>query len=169
MRDYNSLEAEYVSGDMSVRALAEKHGVPENTLRKYAAKNKWKHKRDIYNTNLVQKTVNILNNQDVEAEVDRLSSLKSSAGLLEQIISKKLSKVSKEDDITAYALLQLTTSLKELSSTVRNLYSIPTQAEAEAQRIASERLKLDQRKLDLEDNNDTNVTVVLGSAEEYAK
>lgn len=44
------------------------------------------------------------------------------------------------------ALKDLTGVLKDLTGLVRDLYGIPTQAQAEAQRIAAERLELDRKK-----------------------
>lgn len=41
MADWRKLRAEYLRGGISVRALAEKHGVPYGTLRKVAQKEKW--------------------------------------------------------------------------------------------------------------------------------
>ena len=40
----------------------------------------------------------------------------------------------------------MTAALKDLTGILRNIYGIPTQAEAEAQRIAAERLEMDKAK-----------------------
>lgn len=44
------------------------------------------------------------------------------------------------------ALREMTAALKDLTGILRNIYGIPTQAEAEAQRIAAERLEMDKAK-----------------------
>ena len=43
--DWRKIEAEYVGGELSMRKLAEKHGVPWGTLNDRAARGKWGQKR----------------------------------------------------------------------------------------------------------------------------
>lgn len=62
------------------------------------------------------------------------------------------------------ALKDLTTVLKDLTTLVRNLHGIPTQAEAESQRIAAERLKLEQHKADADNNGPDTIEVVFSAA-----
>lgn len=64
------------------------------------------------------------------------------------------------------ALKDLTTVLKDLTGLMRNLYGIPTQAEAEAQRIAAERLKLEQMKANANDNSGDSIEVVFAAGPE---
>ena len=63
------------------------------------------------------------------------------------------------------ALKDLTTVLKDLTGLMRNIYGIPTQAEAESQRIAAERLKLEQKKVDSADQTDKSIEVVFTGAD----
>lgn len=64
------------------------------------------------------------------------------------------------------ALKDLTGVLKDLTGLVRDLYGIPTQAQAEAQRIAAERLELERRKLD-SGSSAPEVLEIVGLPEEY--
>lgn len=64
------------------------------------------------------------------------------------------------------ALKDLTTVLKDLTGLMRNLYGIPTQAEAESQRIAAERLKLEQLKVSANDNSNDMIEVVFAAGPE---
>ena len=59
--------------------------------------------------------------------------------------------------------------MKDLAIVHRNLHGMPTQAEREAQRIAAERLKMDQKRAQLDENADKSIAVELVKAEEYAK
>lgn len=65
------------------------------------------------------------------------------------------------------ALKDMTAVLKDLTALMRDLYNLPTQAQAEAQRIAAERLELDKRKADAADNdaNEIEITFNAGSEE----
>ena len=74
------------------------------------------------------------------------------------------------DKADSRAIKDLTGALKDMTLVLRNLYNLPTQAEAEAQRIAAERLKLEQRRVDAESGTDKSIKVVLADGwEEMAK
>ena len=67
------------------------------------------------------------------------------------------------------ALKDLTSVLKDLTSLMRDFYNIPTPAQAEAQRIAAERLELDRLKADADKGAPEPVTIIMGGvADEYA-
>lgn len=67
------------------------------------------------------------------------------------------------------ALKDLTAVLKDLTGLMRDFYNIPTPAQAEAQRIAAERLELDRVKADADRGTPEPVTVIMGGeADEYA-
>jgi len=67
------------------------------------------------------------------------------------------------------ALKDLTSVLKDLTSLMRDFYNIPTPAQAEAQRIAAERLDLDRLKADADKGAPEPVTIIMGGvADEYA-
>jgi hypothetical protein len=58
------------------------------------------------------------------------------------------------DKVDTRAIKDMTGALKDMTLVLRNLHNLPTQAEVEAQRIAAERLKLEQRKIAMLENND---------------
>lgn len=64
------------------------------------------------------------------------------------------------------ALKDLTTVLKDLTGLMRNLYGLPTQAEAEAQRIAAERLAMDKKKVESAADNTGRIEVVFAAGED---
>ena len=77
------------------------------------------------------------------------------------------------DKLDSKAIKDFTGALKDMTLVLRNLHNLPTQAEAEAQRIAAERLKLEQRKADAAEKAgevDKSIIVRLeGDLEAYAK
>lgn len=67
------------------------------------------------------------------------------------------------------ALKDLTSVLKDLTGLMRDFYNIPTPAQAEAQRIAAERLELDRLRASVDNGPPEPVTVIMGGeADEYA-
>ena len=60
----------------------------------------------------------------------------------------------------------LTAVLKDLTGLMRDFYNIPTPAQAEAQRIASERLEMDRHKADASNDNLNEIEIVFEAGEE---
>jgi hypothetical protein len=72
--------------------------------------------------------------------------------------------------IDTKALKDMTAVLKDLTALMRDFYNMPTPAQAEAQRIAAERLELDKRKAENDEVTDTEVIVhFTGDIEEFSK
>lgn len=68
------------------------------------------------------------------------------------------------------ALKDMTAVLKDLTALMRDFYNIPTPAQAEAQRIAAERLELDRAKAEANGDGADRVEVVLtGDLAKWAK
>lgn len=64
------------------------------------------------------------------------------------------------------ALKDLTAVLKDLTGLVRDFYNIPTPAQAEAQRIAAERLAMEKKKIDAADNETKDISVTFAAGPE---
>ena len=64
------------------------------------------------------------------------------------------------------ALRDLTAVLKDLTGLMRDFYNIPTPAQAEAQRIAAERLAIDKRKAEAADNEVNEIEVIFEAGPE---
>ena len=55
-----------------------------------------------------------------------------------------------DPDLTPSGLRSVTGAIIDCVRLLRDFYGVPTPAEAEAQRIARERLKMDQRRMEIE-------------------
>ena len=80
--DFSKLKKEYLKGNTSYRKLAEKYNVPFGTLRKVAAKEKWKELRDKTRAKTDTKIVESISNEEAK-RAERLLSV--SDRLLERI------------------------------------------------------------------------------------
>lgn len=65
------------------------------------------------------------------------------------------------EKVDTKALRDVVYMLKELTGMMRDFYNIPTPAQAEAQRIAAERLELEKRRVDADTNEDREVGIVI--------
>lgn len=68
--------------------------------------------------------------------------------------------------IDTRALKDLTAVLKDLTGLMRDFYNIPTPAQAEAQRIAAERLAMEKRKVEAADNDTSEISVTFNAGPE---
>lgn len=84
---WRKIKAEYISGHISQRALAEKYGVPMTTLVKHAKKEKWTAKRKEAENKAVEKasekTAELVADNAVLLEKVKTGLLQKLAGMLE--------------------------------------------------------------------------------------
>lgn len=172
------IETEYITTNTSYAKIAEKHGVPLGTLQKYAAKNDWFGKKQDYAEKTVAKTTDKI----AKEEAKKLAKLTKAADMMTDVVERILKDTQQFNrhivgfgeekvyqKVDTKAIRDITVAIKELTSVVRNLNNIPTQAEMEAQRIASERLELEKRKADLDLDSNKEIRVIIGGdAEDYA-
>jgi transcriptional regulator with XRE-family HTH domain len=85
--DWNAIRAEYISGGISQRQLAEKYGVSETTLMKRASKERWNDKRKQADS----KSVEIAQQKTANAIADN-------AAIAQRIKQKLLKRLEKEID-----------------------------------------------------------------------
>ena len=189
--DWSEIRLAYVTSVKSYRQIAIDHNVPIGSVQKVGKEQKWPELRQEYQ----QKAAKIALENEVNNEGERLSKIIRAANAMSDVIdgifrdkdqfyrhlvqdevydhdSDCLIKTTEEriyEKVDSRAIRDLTGALKDMTMVLRNLYNLPTQAEAEAQRIAAERLKLEQRKADMNDNVDKTIHVVMDGWEEYAK
>lgn len=179
--DWAKIEHEYVCGNDSTRTLAKKYGASESVLKENCAKWNWVKKRKEYRAACLQKATQKAQHR----EANRLAKLMTATGKAidaataalddqkqfnryiitemsggDTIVSERL-----YDKVDTKALRDLTVVLKDLTGLMRDFYNIPTPAQAEAQRIAAERLRLEQQKAG-GDAKDTEIQIILGDGVE---
>lgn len=194
MHDLDAVRSEYVTTEYSLPELGRKHSISLHTLQKRCRKEGWVALRQQYKNDALA----IAMETAVAEEADRLGRIISAAQSMSRVIEdvfadkdqfhrhlvtdtyisedggKEIQTTEKTyKKVDSRAIRDLTSALKDMTYVLRNLHSLPTQAEAEAQRIAAERLKLEQRKVEnaeAAEKTDKKVTVVLADGwEEYAK
>ena len=197
--DWLVIKMEYITTDLSLRKLAEKHGVNRTTIGQRCKAEGWVEARRQHKEKILSKTTEKIANKEANklaklaAATDKAIDVVVKAFDDEQQFNRYIVETMEEyaepetviddDDVIhsvgmrkyahektfakvdTKALKDLTTVLKDLTGLMRNLYGIPTQAEAESQRIAAERLKLEQRKVDSADQTDKSIEVVFTGAD----
>lgn len=134
-KGYNwaQIETEYISTKVSMKALAEKYGIPIGTIQGFARKNNWSDKRRSFNEKVVKKAIE----KAEKTQVDRVSTILRANDKLLEVVEKAI-----EDPDMLYRILvadkktgKVTTrktkafnmkGLKQLSSALKDMLDIST-------------------------------------------
>ena len=180
------METAYITSQdnkVSYKFLSERYGIPVTTVNQYANRNHWVDKRKKYRESLIKETLV----RERKKDVNKLSKLMLSADMLSEAIEKVFQDsrqfyrhvvrgadgVQQEvmlQKVAARAIRDMTSSLRDLSAVVRNLYDLPTLREQQAQALAAERLLLEKKKAagGAEQNEETGVILIPDTVKEDA-
>lgn len=189
-KQWSALRAEYISGDISIRKLAEKYNLSRRSVSRRATEGKWADARRNYREKVQSKFIE--KSSDIEAadKALKLISLQQSADKMADVIQRVFDDTDQFNryiisegigggatqteertysKVDTKAIKDLTSAMKDLTQVMRNLYDIPTLAERKAQQLAGERFQLEKRKQEAEENTDSTIKVVWEDAEEYSQ
>lgn len=114
MIDWLTIKSEYISTQISTRALAQKHGVSYSTLEKRARKEGWAAERGRIAAEAWQKTAEAT----TSAKVDTMTRLIEDGDRMERLVSRRLDEMEQGAPFSAGELKTITAALKDL----RDLY-----------------------------------------------
>lgn len=118
MADWEAIRREYVSTDISTRALAEKHGVPYGTLRNRSVRDKWAEAREAHRSKVgaecERKSVEKIS--DAESEI---AAIRSRVHLkLMQEVERQTNALMQSDECDSYELRRIVQSYRDMSDIV---------------------------------------------------
>lgn len=141
-----AIEADYLSGEMSVREISKKHGVSESRIYKKATSDGWKKKK----AKIKQKADEIVITRRARARAREIEVMCSATARMAQLLDKTVAALEEKpsDEVirSLKGLSALGSAIKANTDSLVILHGIQTPAQLEAQRIARARLKLDERK-----------------------
>ena len=187
MIDWTAIKAEYITGTISYRKLADNWGVSFRTLSDRALREGWKEARDKHRNNVVEKTVQKVASRKATTTANKLCDLQEAADNMGRVIAEIFADSEQFhrhiiqtrdgdnwdaaerifDKADTKAIKDLTGAMKDLVAVMRNIYDLPTAQERAAMDIAAERLRLDKAKAEAEQNTgDDEVKVEFFNPEE---
>lgn len=192
--NWDELKTLYVTTQLSLNDIAKQKGMKLHTIQQRSAKDGWVAARMAFRTQAVAQAVDTAVDNEANRLTKIINAANSMAAVIEAVYSdpeqfqrhvvvdtvideeggKGILTVEKQfTAVNTKAIRDMTAAIKDMTLVLRNLHNLPTQAEAEAQRIAAERLKLEQRKVDAaEAANQVDKSIVVrleGDLEAYAK
>lgn len=162
--DWNTLKAEYIAGGVSYRELAEKHGVSENTLRRRAAKEKWRQERHKSDTKTAQKIIEIVSDENAEKAVTAASLISKAAmnflmKIAEESLKIKEGKLDK-DITTKYSEYALALSR------FKDVLDIKSEKDIEEQQARIDNLRKQAEK---DEKKDNKIVIEYNGLEEFSE
>ena len=147
--EWRKIRLEYVKGKTTYKKLAEKYGVGESTIRKRAAKEGWRKKKNDLDTKVEQKVLE----RACDARAKEFETLVLAAEQVETILVNVSTFIAQQPKAT-YKDLQgvehLTKAVAEAVELKRNLYNIPNEVDKANIAAKNEANKLNRARLNLE-------------------
>lgn len=144
--NWDEIKADYMTGEYTVQELSKKHGVTANRIYKKISSEGWKKTLEKIRQKADEKYVA----RCARVRARELETIASAAGKMATLLNRTV------DELTEQPAEKRLKSLKGLSATasaiqsntetLMKLYGIQTPAQEAAQKIARQRLALDQRK-----------------------
>lgn len=165
--DWQALKDEYAAGQLSYRALAQKYGVSASLVSATAKKSGWAAARRQHRGGAAEPTAKAQSARTSAQETEQLLRLQEIAldavALLADVLRdpdqfKRHLVVSRTTGVGSMteervfekldmsAIRAYAASMQSLTTTIRNLFDLPTKREKQAMDIQNARLKLDQQK-----------------------
>ena len=197
--DWAKLKAKYVKGTMTYRQLAADTGVSLTLINQHGSREHWQDARAEFRRRtaaratqkasdaaaerlarvgdaageLIERTLAAIGDPDqlnrylVQRQQEYAEPCEDAQGHL--LSRDAWTEEQRFDKLDTKALRDMTAALKDLTGILRNIYGIPTQAEAEAQRIAAERLEMDKAKAAVDAGNSDIVVELPPEMEEWSR
>ena len=146
MTDWEAVKADYLTGELSVKELAEKHGVSANQIYKRASNDGWKKTLEKIRQKTEEKYIARVARTRAR-EIDALAgATEKMAVLLEKTVEELAAQTTDKRLKNLKGLAATASAIETNLQTTMKILGIQTKAQEEAQKIARARLALDQRK-----------------------
>jgi hypothetical protein len=161
---WEEIKAEYITTATSYRQLATKYGLRHEVVSRRGKAEDWPAQKDRWVNEKYIKTLEAAQDAAVTAQADHLAELRHGVDLCIKKAIEMLPKARDGRDVGAIA-----NALRIGGQMMRDFYDIPTPAEAEARRIAAQRLEIERKKAEPE-AADREITLSLSpELEEWAE
>lgn len=157
--DWQKIESDYMAGNLSYAAIAQKYGVSPRQVAEHGRKNDWPKKRQEYRSKVASRAAQKSIYKKSERVARRLAEVDEAAGLL---LTQMLEALRSDPDMLhrhrkarGEARLEmlngenaqsLARTLETLAAVIRDANDKPSKAEAAKIRDMQQRLKLDKQK-----------------------
>lgn len=155
---WDAIRADYLSGEYSVPELAQKYGASESTIYKKASKDGWKKMLDKIRQKADEKYIA----RAARIRAKELEVISGAAVKMAELLAKTVVELDEQPTDKRVRNLKglsaVASAIQSNTDTLMKLYGIQTPAQEAAQKIARQRLTLDQRKQRMEEKREATST-----------
>jgi transposase-like protein len=155
---WDAIRADYLSGEYSVTELAQKYGASESTIYKKASKDGWKKMQEKIRQKADEKYVA----HAARIRAKELEVISGAAVKMAELLAKTVGELDEQPPDKRVKNLKglsaVASAIQSNTDTLMKLYGIQTPAQEAAQKIARQRLSLDQRKQRMEEKREATST-----------
>lgn len=152
--NWDAIRADYLSGEYSVQELAQKYGASESTIYKKASKDGWKKMLDKIRQKADEKYIA----RAARIRAKELEVISGAAVKMAELLAKTVGELDEQPTDKRVRNLKglsaVASAIQSNTDTLMKLYGIQTPAQEAAQKIARQRLTLDQRKQRMEEKRE---------------
>lgn len=171
---WDGIKADYITGEMKVREIAQKWEVSESRIYKRATSEGWKKLQEKIRQKADEKYVA----RAARVRARELEVISTAAGKMAQLLEKTVNELDEQPTDKRVKNLKglsaVASAIYSNTETLMKLYGIQTPAQEAAQKIARQRLELDRRKQRLEESKmaedskdmDVNLNITVRRKEE---
>ena len=156
--NWDAIRADYLSGEYSVTELAQKYGASESTIYKKASKDGWKKMLDKIRQKADEKYIA----RAARIRAKELEVISGAAVKMAELLAKTVGALDEQPTDKRVKNLKglsaVASAIQSNTDTLMKLYGIQTPAQEAAQKIARQRLTLDQRKQRMEEKREATST-----------
>lgn len=151
--DWEKIASEYITTECTQQDLCNKYGCNRSYLETRCKRENWVERREKFKSDSIATVVK----QQGQIRANKLNSLINATDKLSVYIENLCNRIDEfveDGTLNTKNLRDIVASAKDLTSTVRNLNDLPTLQEIESNRIALERLKLEQERFNADNSNE---------------
>ncbi len=156
--NWDAIRADYLSGEYSVTELAQKYGASESTIYKKASKDGWKKMQEKIRQKADEKYIA----RAARIRAKELEVISGAAVKMAELLAKTVGELDEQPTDKRVRNLKglsaVASAIQSNTDTLMKLYGIQTPAQEAAQKIARQRLTLDQRKQRMEEQREATST-----------
>lgn len=167
--DWELIKNEYVTTDVTQRELAKKYKVSKNSISIHCVKEGWAELRKKHLDTVRRKVGREMAEKQAGEQVNILKSLINASNNAMKLIEINLQRALENEEPDPRKVKDWVACIKDLAPTVRNLNDLDTLHERETRKIALERLELERKKANLDQEFDNEIIINFGSEESYGE
>lgn len=163
--DWDSIRQEYITTNISIRAIAQKYGKQRADVGRKSVKENWVEKRKKYREDIETKTTSRIATKVAAKKADEFVQILG----LTTTTTIRINEMLQRDNLKSSDIRNLMESLEIAERVTRNILGTPTHMQAHRIKMESERLELDKKKASETEQAQDHHVYIQGWNEEWGK